>query len=350
MKETLTKEYRIAAKLRRCCWYVIIATPGIICVALWVGRIVPKRDMVSLCIGCALLAAALLLPLRWRMRVGPNGVARRLLFNWDTWPWSDFASGRLQKLHPCTLLDPERPWWNRRLRLGCMAADDIREVMAAINVHYRLPPPPDVPDRLTIKYGWRRSAVLDDKGIHLLVRGQPREYLWRDVRNVHITRMDQIRRDFASLLLTLPEQEIELKLISHQGGTSPSWRSATSEQINEFLLGNLDSDKIDISIAGEQPTKREHVEKKLEAARKQKREMVIIGAVFLTLIVGFLAWMAVDEGIFAALGMGAMLAIWPGSVFVMMYRLQVKKVDELTAALDGFSTRDVDGSTTISGH
>ena len=115
-----------------------------------------------------------------------------------------------------------------------MAKAEIARTMERINTHYRLPSPPQLPDDLEIRYGFRRSARFDAKGIQLQTAGQIGVYLWSDVHCVHITRMDPVRRDFRSLEIALPDREIELKLISHEYGASPSWRGATAEVVNGF--------------------------------------------------------------------------------------------------------------------
>jgi hypothetical protein len=212
-------EYRISPELRRC-WYVIFGVAVLAGVHYWVGRFVQGRGLGDIAIGWAMFAAvdcAVVAALDWRLRLDESGMARRRWFVCgDHWSWDDLASGRIGKLHPYTLADPIRPWWRRRLNLGCLAADDIQAVFAVINAHYRLPPPPDLPERMTIKFGnfFRRSAVFDGKGIDLLSQGTHKAYRWDEVCGVYITRMDPLRRDFKILLIGLPDQEIDLRLIS----------------------------------------------------------------------------------------------------------------------------------------
>jgi hypothetical protein len=309
----------------------------------WTARFVQNRGAADISAGCvvfALLAAAMVFPLRWRLRLDQEGVSRRLLFRWDLWSWADLASGRLRKLHPYTLYDPERTWWRRKLGLGHMAPADIREAIATINTHYRLPPPPDVPDALTIKYGFRRSVTLDNQGVHLLFGGTPHEYTWGEVLQVHITRMDPVRRDFTSVRIALPDQEIEWKLFTHQGGTSPEWRGATAEEINEFLFHHVSPDRIDISIAGEPLTKREHIERQLRSTRKRARDFAMMMAIFLPWIVGLLIWMAIDDGVFKAALMAGIFASGPGAVMIFMYRSQREEVETLKRLLESAGEAD----------
>jgi hypothetical protein len=328
--------YRIAPELRRCCWYIIAGAIGLVIVFHWIARFVQNRAPVDVAVGCVLfvlLAAAMALPLRWKLRVDQQGVARRLVFRWDSWAWADFATGRVYKLHPYTLCDPERPWWRRKLRLDYMASGEVQDVISAINGHYQLPAPPDVPATLTIKYGFRRSVTFDHDGIHLMICGRPHEYSWRELRDIHVTRMDPVRRDFKSLLITLPDQDIELTLVTHQGGTSPTWRGATSEEINEFLFQTVAAERIHVSIAGESLTKREHIEKKLQHAEGTKRDLVMMVAIFAPLMIATLVWMAMADGILVALLMVAVCVAALGPTFIFVFRSHTKQIQDLKSML-----------------
>ncbi|MCE5268742.1 MAG: hypothetical protein LLG00_12740, partial [Planctomycetaceae bacterium] len=225
-------EYRISPELRRCCWWGIGGAVLSGCVFYWSAH-VRHRDPIGIVIGCAmflLVAVALTFALHWRVVVDSQGIARRRFGRWDRWTWEDFASGRIGKRHAYILVDPARAWWRRSLNLGYLDSDDIPTVMAAINARYRLPPPPGVPDSLTIKYGFFRRITLDRNGIQLLVRGTPHAYLWGEVGQVDITRMDPLRRDFKCVEIALPDHTIELDLV-----TTP-YKGATAEEINEFLV------------------------------------------------------------------------------------------------------------------
>jgi hypothetical protein len=335
------KEYRIAAELRRCCWYLIVGMAVLAGVAYWVEPAVLKRPPINVAAGIVsycLLATAAALPLRWRLRINEEGMSRRLVFRWDLWSWADIGSGRIAKQHPYTLVDPARTRWLRKLRLGYLASGDRREVLDIINEHYQLPPPPDVPESLTIKYAFRRRATFDRNGIHLLISGVPHEYLWRDIRQIHIRRMDAKRRDFRELLIVLPDHEIELKLVTHQGGTTPTWRGATSEVMNEMLIHNVASDRIDTTIVGEPIMNREHIERSLQAAQKTLRDFIICMSICGLALIALLIWTAIDDGILPALAMAALFAVFPGSVVIVFYRRLRQQVAALTSQLDGLTT------------
>ncbi len=324
-------------ELRRSCWYLIIAMGPIAAVFYWVARVVHNRGAVDAALGClmfGLVAVAVVVPLRWRLRVDEAGLSRRLLFQWDLWPWSDIESGRVRKLRSHTLYDPGRLLWNRWLSLGYMSEGDIQKVIEAVNERYVLPPPPDLPAKLTIKYGFRRSANFDRNGIHLMVRGEFHEYLWQDIREIHIHRSDPVRRDFMSLIVTLPDQRMELRVVTHQNGATPTWRGATAEEVNEFLLQHAPEDRISVSVEGKPSTNRDYVEKRLKEVKETRRAFDIAMAVlFPLLLVGF-GWMAVQDGILKAVVMGTAFCTITGAPVLFVRRLHRERIDELTKALE----------------
>jgi hypothetical protein len=338
-ESTFPQDYRMSPELRRCCWYGIAGAVVCAATASWVAWVFPGANAhapQTACIPFLLAIVALAALLRWKVRLDADGLTRRWLFRSDLWTWDDLASGRIRKLYPYTLLDPERPWWRRKLRLGHLAADDILAVFAAINTRYRLPPPPEIGDTLTIKWGLRRAATFDRKGVQISKRGVPRMFLWHEVRQIQFTRMDPLRRDFKRLAIVLPDEEIELTLVTHQGGTSPTWRGATPEELSEFLLRHLAPEQVDTVIAGE-PLKREQIERKLKAARKSSRDLVIVLSVFGPLLLGSLVWMAIDSSVVQALVMTVFSAVFLGLLLVFIYRSQRKAIAELETLLKNAS-------------
>ena len=164
-----------------------------------------------------------MVPLSWKLTNDGQGIARRRLWLWDSWSWDAFASGRVAKQGRHTFHDPARPWWCRKLRLDHIASNELKELVREINSHYRLPPPPSLPEAITIKYGYWRSTTFDARGVHHAIRGQPREYFWSEVSRIRITRLEPVRRDFEKLQIFLPEEELLLQYVSHQGGRSAMW-------------------------------------------------------------------------------------------------------------------------------
>lgn len=329
---------RIAPDYRRSAWYVLAAVLPLMLVCCSVSRL-NGESMAGAAARCSmflLLAAAMVVPLRWATRIDRQGIARRFLFRWDFWPWTDMASGRIQKRHSCAFYDPERPWWRRKLTLGYMADADIALAVQRINRHYRLPAPPPLPEELEIKYGFRRRARLDGKGIELQSPRELRVYLWKEVCRLHVTREDPIRRDFRSLELVLPDRAIELKLISHEYGTSPSWGGASAELINEFFLRHVPADRIEADVVGGRPARRSDVERQIGRAREQIRVFRRCHVIYLTLLVGWSAWAAVTNGILCAVcmaGLGVLLFV---PVFLFMDRHLRARCRELEQRLASY--------------
>jgi hypothetical protein len=333
MRLSPSREFALAPKLQRCCWYVIAAWPALAVVFLLVARFCAGRGPGDITFGLvlfSLLAAAPAVLLRWRVRTDDQGVSRRLVWRWDLWTWTDLASGRIRKLHPYKLLDPARPWWRQTLNLEFVGSEVRQELLAQINSHYQLPPPPAVPDSLTIRYGFRHKLIFDAKGIRHFVGRVPTYYPWSEIAHARITRMDPLRRDFSGLIVVLPDREIELKIV----GDSPNWRGAASEEINEYLRHNLPADRIEAAIAGEPPRKRAQIERGLLAAKRNARDFRIVMAVFLPLMVGVLIWIAIQDGIVKSVVMALLYSIPSVPLVLFLWRSQQRQIREWTHLLD----------------
>jgi hypothetical protein len=329
---------RIAPEYRRSAIYALIAVVPLWLILFWVAHFIqgnaPWRAAAR---GTPflLLGLAMIVPLRWALRIDETGMARRILFRWDAWSWEELASGRIEKRHPLTLVDPARPWWRRRLALSYLQAADMALVIQRINAVYRLPDPSPLPEVLAIKYGFRRSARFDSQGI-LLEGKESRAYLWSEVGRVHITRIEPLRRDFTNLELVLPDREIELKFISHQGGRSPTWRGATAEVVSEFLTRYVPPERIDTDFYGERPARRIDVERMLAKTNKQRRDFgwcfVIAGA----MVGGLLIWAAMIGRLLAAVVMTALFSISYGPIYWWMLARLRSRCAELERTLANF--------------
>lgn len=321
--------YRLSPELRRSAIYAAAGGVLIVGVAYGIGNIA----IAGLSVSVAGIALALALALHWALRVDDHGVERRhWLLCTDVWSWEDFASGRIQKRHPIVFVDPERPWWRRKLGVDYLSKAECAELMGVINERYRMPEPPPVAEALHLHYGFRRSAELDWEGIRLHAGSDSRHIGWQEVERLHVARMDPVRRDFTELALTLPAERIELRMVTHQGGTTPSWRGADPEQVNEFLMAHVPADRIMIDIAGERPAHAVDVRIQIERARKRERELRLIWWGYLLSMAACLTWIALDLGILAALflaGVAGLLA----PVFWLFLREQRRQTEELTSWL-----------------
>ncbi|PHS02346.1 MAG: hypothetical protein COA78_21450 [Blastopirellula sp.] len=331
MQPITQQEYRISPDLRRCCWYIIICGIPLIGVFYWVARFVQNRETIEILLGCLFFlfmgSITAILPLTWKLRVDEQGMTRSLLgLSGRIWSWNDFASGRILKQHR-TLYDPARGWGRRTLILDFIGLESIQEVMAVINTHYQLPPPPAVPEKLTLRYGFFKTATFDSQGIHILIRGKPFEYQWPDVQHILITRMDPVRRNFSRLVIVLPDREIDSLRVGS------SWSDVTNEEINEYLHAHAPEDCIQILIAGQCIKHRVHIEQNLKDLKQRQKDVRIIIAVFGPALALTLGWMAL-ENVFKALAMFAMSMVCIAPPYIFIIWKQSKDITELENDLD----------------
>ena len=115
----MAQTYRIAADLRRCCWYCMLAS---LALAAPVPLVSVEDRRIAGLIGAAVFFGAVFgycaLALVWRLEVVDTGLVRRSWLGRDLWTWDDFASGRVRKGPLFLLRDPRRPWWRRKLDVG----------------------------------------------------------------------------------------------------------------------------------------------------------------------------------------------------------------------------------------
>jgi hypothetical protein len=266
------RAFRIAPQLRRCVYYVIAGAILGASVAWWAESTLKMHGGLHVVLVVfALFGLATAYPLSWRLELDDEGLVRRRLLLRDRWRWDDFASGRIRKPYRFVLVDPERPWWRRTLSLDHVAEADRRQVLAALNRHYRLPDPSPLLDALMTKFRLWKIATFGRDGIQIVDGGRPCDYRWADVRHLHIARSDAVRRDFSELNLVLPDREIGMRILTHQGGTSPSWRGASAEEINDFLLAYVPRDRASVDLVGERAPCQRDVEREMTRLRSAMR-------------------------------------------------------------------------------
>ena len=294
-------------------------------------------------VGSALIALLFFLlglwPQRWAVRVDSQGVATRRFFGWKCLSWADIASGRIEKRLYHVLYDPQKPFWRRELELG-LAGKETRRAMEVINRYYVLPPPPDLPEQLKIRYGFRRVAVLDAQGIHLRRKGELREYTWRDVKRLHITRPDSVRRDFSRLELYLPDETIELQGLSGAKGKSSRLLSTNvrCDLVDTFLRKHVPEVRTDCDVSEERPAQRGDLERQIAKIQKdwrnRDRDMCVIGL----LLLGMMGWMAITRSIIGALIMTALTAGYLVPLYLVSRRTVHARIKELECQLASFDT------------
>jgi hypothetical protein len=286
-------EFRIAPEYRRSLFYGIAGFLLLAATAWWVQSTVRPDRTRAPALVFVLFAVATFWPLSWRLELDGDGLVRHRLGLADRWSWEDFANGRIQKRYPFSLVDLERPWWSRKLNLQYLDTNHRHRVLAALNQHYRFAETPSV-DELTIKYSLRKTATFGRHGLQVIDRGQRHDYRWADVRHLHILRTEAVRQDFRELNLVLPDREIGLRMVAHQGGTSPTWRKATAEQVNDFLLAHVPQHAISVDIVGERPHHPIDIERELCWLQSQYWQLKVCMSACAAAYVGCLLWWAIE--------------------------------------------------------
>ena len=250
-------------------------------------------------------AAALVAPLFWRLRTDDAGLSRRLFGLVAFWPWRDFARGVIEKRLDGSMVHTEWAWWNPRRRLALpLEGPERREVINAINQHYRAPAPPDPPEALNVRVGLKRYRF-DPNGVHFNQRKQPRTVLWSQVKAVDIVRTDPQRNDFQRLELVLPAVVIDFRFIQGNAG----WRGAEADELVAFLRAHVDEQRISTWDGNEPLPNREWVERRTNEAEKSARDLrnTVVGLAAVAFVCG--GWIAFNRGLLAAAAMTSLLLI-----------------------------------------
>jgi hypothetical protein len=208
-----------------------------------------------------------------------------------------------------------------------MDARDSAEVLAAINAHYQVPTSPALPESLVLRYQAGCSLTLNSKGLCLRVGRKQRHCLWSEVCGVLIKRLDPKRRDFTNAVVILPDREVELFQFLNETPT-------TREVAHEFFVRYVPAVKIDVTLTGEPPNHRGHIERELRKKRKTHLEMTICITVCFLLMAACLVAMAIeDRGVLRALVMAGMTSLTLVPVVVYFDRLQRKRIADLETRL-----------------
>lgn len=316
------KVYHIAAPLRRSATYTLVGYSLVVAVIIWLSQLNAMPNPVGTVIVCgifSLMALAMIIPIRWALRIDDRGIARRWLFHWDEWSWDDFASGRIEKCGGVTFLDPDRPRLRQRLTIAFLCPADLKEVVRRINEHYRLPPAPACPDSLRVELGPQRSIEFDRGGLRIRAREDVGEYSWEEVSRLRIVRIDPVRRDFLSLELKLPNCEFEL---NRSRKSRPTFRcsAAKAAEICEFLLAHIPAERVAVDLFDECPTETVDIEKMLARARQKEKEFRSATLILSALMFVWTMWEAFDVGMLRSLAITA----FPWMLMAMLWMMRNK--------------------------
>jgi hypothetical protein len=237
-------ELRLAPEYRRCGVYVAVGYLVIAAVVVGLNLAeVNKTPWANLIAVLAVLAAApgllVALAFRYRIRVDEHGVWRRRVVRWDLWPWEAFEGRRVRygRLGD-QLTYPEKPWHSRTISASLLGERNRATFETIVRRYHVPPPPPDVPEELTLRLPMRRTIELSPDGVRLVgPREDGRLVPWQDVVRAEVIRATHDRPDFATLEVHLPARPKPVRL-THQKG-APTWRGADAEVIALFLRRHL---------------------------------------------------------------------------------------------------------------
>ncbi len=338
----MNRQYRLLPELRRCCWYAIIGALLCVVASLVVLQITNRPVTLEWYVANGVilggLVAAMACALRWRVTVDSHGLSRRIFgWYWDRWSWDDLASGRVRKVGAYVLSDPDRPVWCR-FNFGPVGMPAAGELMEIINRYYRLPPPPELPETLTISYGLRKLR-LNATGLQVLARKQIDEFLWSEVELACVERIDPLRRDFHTLLLVLPGHEIELESKRGGRGQTSAWHGANAEVLCEFITRHVPPERLDIVMAGDAATNFALVSRRLERARWDQRSSAWIGTILGVVLAALIGWEGIRGHIGFAVFGGILGGLYVG-ILMMNHRALRARVERLAEQVESSRNRE----------
>lgn len=248
-------EFKLAPELRRSAFYLAVMLAAIPLLVLGVPSLMglPEEAPPGRSIGTLLLlAGAVLLCLwvhHWRLRVDNEGIHRRILFRWKSWPWDDFAEGRVLRERGSTtftFLDGKGGF-----TLGHISQANAAQVERLVNRVWSPPPQPEAPSQLRVGvlrgFQSRRQVNLSSTGLETDWSGRMRAYRWEEVAGISLELEDHFQQGFDRLRISLPDTEVELRVITQQGNRRPNWRGAEAREIVAFLMNHVPEEKFRIA-------------------------------------------------------------------------------------------------------
>jgi hypothetical protein len=274
--------FKMRAEFRRAAVYfglgmaLVVACIG----AIW--YLVPGKSW-GQAVPFALLALASVAVTRWRLRVGESGIARRRHFRWDLWPWEAFEQGNVldSEGEPAAYVFPQKPFWARKLNLALLEDVD-REQVEAIIAGRRLIPAVDLPTELTLKYGFRKEALIAPGGLLLREHGSESRYAWNEAQVLRIRRHGRRRRDFESLEIVFPDRVVSFAFRRKDRQLIRSWSGArgcttpTGATLAGVLERMIPPDRVQIISMSDAPVTIEEWQDRRSILDKKGREVTFM--------------------------------------------------------------------------
>ncbi len=253
----------------------------------------------------SLIAALLCLWVHhWRLRVDEEGIHRRRFVRWQSWPWSDFAEGHvLREGDRVTFTFPDSAIGNGVLTLALLKDDDTKRIMELIDGVWQAPSMPDVPDELRLSVGSnplrRREIVLTPNGLESDWTGRMRSCRWDEVQEVSLERTTHSQQGFERLCLSLPDKDLELRVIKQQGNRRPNWVGADAREIVAFLMNHVPEERFRVAALHGPANSLADFDARIARTAKGERESRKIAWIVVGGFAAFGVWLAVKAASFS---------------------------------------------------
>jgi hypothetical protein len=237
-----TATFRLAPEYRRIGYYLVVGFAVIVA-----GAIVLKEPVLFALAALFLVPAVFVVP--WALRLDQQGVWQREYGRWHLWSWEAFAGGDIRVGSELdSFVDPNKPWWSRKLGLGLLADADRAVVAQAINEVWKPPEPLPLPTDIVLR-GWfppGRYLHLTKEGIAIAWNRQELSemYTWQQVARIQVVRLRHDRQDFRSLDLFLDGRKRPLRLGLKHG--NPNWTGPAAEVIVRYLQERASADRFEL--------------------------------------------------------------------------------------------------------
>lgn len=260
---------------RRAAIYCLIGC--LICIGVYdgmdAGGIGPDRGVVARTVISVVLGLVATVPalLAWRsaIRIDAEGIWRRRLIKWDCWPWDTFLEGRIKdKSSQDSFAHPDKPWYWRYLFLEFLTDED-RKVLHEVIQGVRNRPEIELPEQVTISFGFRRHASFTSDGVQLWHgKQEPGPVIpWEEIGTIELSRIDHDRRDFRELKFSAPAGARPILLTINNG--SPTWSGASAELLAAFLQRHAPQGQLHVNAMNGPPLDLEEYDRRMNDLDKE---------------------------------------------------------------------------------
>jgi membrane associated rhomboid family serine protease len=225
-------------------------------------------------LACAV--ALLVLTIGFRLRIDEHGIWRRRFVRWDLWPWEAFERGRVRHgRFGDQLTYPEKPWYWRTMSASFLGEADRAAFETAVRKYRVPPPPPEVPEVLTLRCGLLRRVELSAEGVRAGLADHEGELIaWSDVDRAEVMRANHDRPDFVTLTLHLPAPAKPVRLSRREG---QNWQGPDAEMIALYLQRHLRDDRFEVTALRGPPADAAEADRRLARLDRDERQYRMIG-------------------------------------------------------------------------